>query len=209
MDNNTIDINVPISDKVESPSVIKVLGVGGGGGNAVNNMFRLGITDVSFAVCNTDWMALQASPVPQKIRIGDLGAGGIPEVAQKAANENEERIREALNDGTKMLFITATMGGGTGTGASPVVARIAQELNILTVGIVTIPFEFEGIKKIRQAINGLMELSKHVDAMLVINNEKLYSLYPKLPISEAFQKADDVLANAAKSIAEKGMELFG
>lgn len=202
MDNNTIDINVAISDKIESPSIIKVLGVGGGGGNAVNNMFRVGITDVSFAVCNTDWMALQASPVPHKIKIGDLGAGGIPEVAEAAALNNENRIREALDDGTKMLFLTATMGGGTGTGASPVVARIAQELGILTVGIVTIPFEFEGPQKIKQAIKGLIALSEHVDALLVINNEKLYSLYPKLPISEAFKKADDVLANAAKSIAE-------
>lgn len=200
--NSTVDIKVPISSSVEIPSIIKVIGVGGGGGNAVNNMFRMGIKDVSFAICNTDSQALKASPVTHKIQIGDLGAGGIAAAARKAAEENEDRIREALDDGTKMLFVTATMGGGTGTGAAPVVARISQELGILTIGIVTIPFAFEGKNKIEQAMAGVDALSDHVDAILVINNQKLLQLYPEMPISEAFQKADEVLSNAAKSIAE-------
>ncbi|MBQ9440580.1 MAG: cell division protein FtsZ [Paludibacteraceae bacterium] len=200
--NSTINIDVPISEKVESPSIIKVMGIGGGGGNAVNNMFRLGIKDVSFAVCNTDYQALKASPVPCKIRIGDLGAGSDPKEAERAALANENSIREALDDGTKMLFITATMGGGTGTGASPIVARIAQELGILTVGIVTIPFAFEGEDKIIQALKGVDALSEYVDALLLINNEKLLELYKGIPVSEAFKKADEVLSNAAKSIAE-------
>jgi len=188
-------------------SIIKVIGVGGGGGNAVNHMYRQGITDVSFVVCNTDNQALRKSPVPIKIQLGadtteGLGAGGNPEVARRAAEESIEKIQELLKDNTKMVFITAGMGGGTGTGASPVVAKAAHDLGILTVGIVTIPFAFEGNMKIRQALEGVAALSEHVDAILVINNEKLKQIYPDLELSNAFAKADDVLTNAAKAIAE-------
>ena len=179
------------------------MGVGGGGGNAVNHMYKMGIKDVSFLVCNTDRIALGQSSVPSKLQLGPgLGAGGKPERARELANENRDRIREALDDGTKMLFITAGMGGGTGTGASPIVAEVAQEMEILTVGIVTIPFAFEGKPKIRKALVGVAELAEHVDALLVINNEKLCKIFPDLDLPNAFDKSDDVVANAAKSIAE-------
>ncbi len=185
-------------------SIIKVIGVGGGGGNAVNHMYREGIHDVSFVLCNTDNQALNDSPVPVHLQLGaeGLGAGNKPEKAREAAEESIEDVRKMLSDGTKMAFITAGMGGGTGTGAAPVIARISKELGILTVGIVTIPFRFEGARKIDQALDGVEEMSKHVDALLVINNERLREIYPELPILEAFGKADDTLSVAAKSIAE-------
>ncbi len=202
-----LDDSLPLELPLVDSSIIKVIGVGGGGGNAVNHMYRQGITDVSFVVCNTDNQALVKSPVPTKIQLGidtteGLGAGGKPEVARMAAEESIERIQELLQDNTKMVFITAGMGGGTGTGASPVVAKAAHDLGILTVGIVTIPFAFEGNLKIRQALEGVAALSEHVDAILVINNEKLKQIYPDLELSNAFAKADDVLTNAAKAIAE-------
>jgi len=202
-----LDDSLPLELPLVDSSIIKVIGVGGGGGNAVNHMYRQGITDVSFVVCNTDNQALVKSPVPTKIQLGvdtteGLGAGGKPEVARQAAEESIDRIQELLKDNTKMVFITAGMGGGTGTGASPVVAKAAHDLGILTVGIVTIPFAFEGNMKIRQALEGVAALSEHVDAILVINNEKLKQIYPDLELSNAFAKADDVLTNAAKAIAE-------
>ncbi|MDD3321083.1 MAG: cell division protein FtsZ [Paludibacter sp.] len=202
-----LDESLPLELPLIDSSIIKVIGVGGGGGNAVNHMYRQGITDVSFVVCNTDNQALAKSPVPTKIQLGavtteGLGAGGRPEVAKKAAEESIDKIQNILQDNTKMVFITAGMGGGTGTGASPVVAKAAHDLGILTVGIVTIPFAFEGNMKIRQALEGVAALSEHVDAILVINNEKLKQIYPDLELSNAFAKADDVLTNAAKAIAE-------
>lgn len=202
-----LDDSLPLELPLVDSSIIKVIGVGGGGGNAVNHMYRQGITDVSFVICNTDNQALVKSPVPTKIQLGSkttegLGAGGKPEVAKKAAEESILEIQEILQDNTKMVFITAGMGGGTGTGASPVVAKAAHDLGILTVGIVTIPFAFEGNMKIRQALEGVATLSEHVDAILVINNEKLKQIYPDLELSNAFAKADDVLTNAAKAIAE-------
>lgn len=198
---------LPLDLPLAEENIIKVIGVGGGGNNAVNHMFRQGIKDVSFVVCNTDNQALIKSPIPTKIQLGKnttdgLGAGNRPERAREAAEESIDRIKEVLSDNTRMVFITAGMGGGTGTGASPVVARVAHEMNILTVGIVTIPFAFEGAKKIRQAMEGVAQLSQHVDAILVINNEKLRKIYPDLEMSNAFAKADDVLTNAAKAIAE-------
>ena len=185
-------------------SIIKVIGVGGGGGNAVNHMYREGIHDVSFVLCNTDNQALNDSPVPVHLQLGSegLGAGNKPERARQAAEETIEDITNMLNDGTKMAFITAGMGGGTGTGAAPVIARVSKELGILTVGIVTIPFRFEGERKIDQALDGVEEMSKHVDALLVINNERLREIYPELTVLDAFGKADDTLSVAAKSIAE-------
>jgi len=184
--------------------IIKVIGVGGGGGNAVNHMYREGIHDVSFVLCNTDNQALNDSPVPVHLQLGKegLGAGNKPEKARQAAEETIEDIKNMLNDGTKMAFITAGMGGGTGTGAAPVIARISKDMGILTVGIVTIPFRFEGNKKIDQALDGVEEMSKHVDALLVINNERLREIYPELTVLDAFGKADDTLSIAAKSIAE-------
>ncbi len=202
-----LDYKLPIVTTTEKTSIIKVIGVGGGGGNAVNNMYKQGISDVSFVVCNTDGQDLRKSPIPIKIQLGKnsmtgLGAGGKPEAGQKAAEESIEDIRNMLSDNTKMVFITAGMGGGTGTGASPVIAEIAQEMGILTVGIVTIPFAFEGNPKIRQALEGVVNLGKNVDAILVINNEKLKDIYPDLELSNAFAKADDTLTKAAKAIAE-------
>ena len=196
-----LDFTVPEAKK---HSIIKVIGVGGGGGNAVNHMYKEGIHDVSFLVCNTDNQALNDSPVPVKLQLGSegLGAGNVPQRAQDAAEESADDIKRMLNDGTRMAFITAGMGGGTGTGAGPVVARISKEMDILTVGIVTIPFRFEGNKKIDQALDGVEEMAKHVDALLVINNERLRSIYPDLSIDDAFDKADDTLSVAAKSIAE-------
>jgi cell division protein FtsZ len=202
-----LDDSLPLELPLVDSSIIKVIGVGGGGGNAVNHMYRQGITDVSFVVCNTDNQALIKSPVPTKIQLGidttsGLGAGGNPSVAKLAAEESIEKIKALLQDNTKMVFITAGMGGGTGTGASPVVAEAAHSLGILTVGIVTIPFAFEGNLKIKQALEGVAALSEHVDAILVINNEKLKDIYPDLELANAFAKADDVLTNAARGIAE-------
>ncbi|MDR3218460.1 MAG: cell division protein FtsZ [Dysgonamonadaceae bacterium] len=191
----------------EKPSIIKVIGVGGGGGNAVTHMYKEGILDVNFVLCNTDSQALLKSEVPVKIQLGKeitegLGAGNKPEVAEKAALESKEEIRKLLSDGTKMVFVTAGMGGGTGTGAAPIVAEVAKSLDILTIGIVTIPFLFERGNKIIQALSGVEKMSKCVDALLVINNEKLREVYPDLNIFNAFKKADDTLLVAAQSIAE-------
>lgn len=190
--------------EVNNPSIIKVIGVGGGGGNAVNHMYNEGIHDVSYVLCNTDNKALQDSPVPYKLQLGKdgLGAGNRPQKAREAALDSIDDIKEMLNDGTRMVFITAGMGGGTGTGAAPIIAQCAKDSGILTVGIVTIPFKFEGKKKILQALDGVEEISKHVDALLVINNERLRELYPELTLLNAFAKADDTLSVAAKSIAE-------
>lgn len=195
-------ITLPLEGLTED-SIIKVIGVGGGGCNAVNYMHRQGLKDVSFLVCNTDRQVLIKSSVPSKLQLGPgLGAGGDPETARQYAEESRDHIREALNDGTQMLFLAAGMGGGTGTGASSVVAEVAQEMGILTVGIVTIPFAFEGKKKIEKAMTGVARLAKHVDALLIINNEKLKQIYPELNLLNAFSKSDDVVANAARSIAE-------
>ncbi len=194
--------------KVDLPknksSIIKVLGVGGGGSNAVNHMFEQGIKDVDFIVCNTDIQALEISPVPVKIQIGEngLGAGSKPEKGREAALDHLDEIREILEKNTEMLFITAGMGGGTGTGAAPVIASLAREMNILTVAIVTVPFSFEGRRRKMQAQAGLEELRKNVDALLIISNDKLREIYGNLKITEAFHKADDVLTTAAKGIAE-------
>lgn len=185
------------------PKIIKVIGVGGGGGNAVENMYRTSIHNVSFVICNTDSQALENSPIPVKVQLGEgLGAGNNPEVARKAAEESREEIEALFNDGTKMVFITAGMGGGTGTGAAPVVAEIAKSLGILTVGIVTIPFMFEMSNKIHQALRGVTEIAKHVDALLVINNQRLLEIYPECKIKTGFKKVDEVLTVATKSIAE-------
>ena len=185
-------------------SIIKVVGVGGGGSNAVNHMYREGINGVSFVVCNTDQKALEDSPVPVHLQLGaeGLGAGNKPEVGKRKAEESADQIKQMLNDGTKMVFITAGMGGGTGTGAAPVIAQVARDMDILTVGIVTIPFVFEGQRKIDKALDGVDEMSKSVDALLVINNERLRQIYPALSVADAFKRADDTLSVAAKSIAE-------
>ncbi len=198
-----IDFGFPGIKKSDEETIIKVVGVGGGGGNAVNYMYRQGIHDVSYVVCNTDAKALDASPVPNRLQFGDgLGAGNKPEVGREKAEASIDEIRRMLNDGTKMVFITAGMGGGTGTGAGPVVAKCAREAEILTVGIVTIPFVFEGTAKINQALDGVEQMAKYVDALLVINNERLREIYPDLSMVNAFAKADDTLCIAAKSIAE-------
>jgi len=188
-------------------SIIKVIGVGGGGGNAVNYMYKQGIKDVDFIICNTDAQALETSEIPIKIQLGESltegrGAGNKPERGEQSAIENLEDIHEVLADNTKMVFITAGMGGGTGTGAAPVIAKAAKEMGILTVGIVTIPFRFEGRLRLHQAIAGINKLKENVDSLLVINNEKLSEIYGDLKLSTAFSKADDVLATAAKGIAE-------
>lgn len=185
-------------------SIIKVIGVGGGGSNAVNHMFRQGIKGVDFIICNTDAQAMESSPVPTKIQLGErgLGAGSIPAVGKEAANQKMAQIREILEKNTQMVFITAGMGGGTGTGAAPVIASIAKDLGILTVGIVTIPFTFEGRKRKLQADEGINELRKYVDTLLIICNDKLRELCGDLKLSEAFNKADDILTTAAKGIAE-------
>ena len=203
MADNTIDI-LDFGEPEKEHSIIKVIGVGGGGGNAVNHMYREGIHDVTFVLCNTDAQALNDSPVPVHLQLGaeGLGVGNKPERARQAAEESLDDIKNMLSDGTRMAFITAGMGGGTGTGAAPVIARVSKEMGILTVGIVTIPFRFEGAKKIDQALDGVEEMSKHVDALLVINNERLREIYPDLSLTAAFGKADDTLSVAAKSIAE-------
>ena len=195
-----VDMGIPTT----TPKIIKVIGVGGGGGNAVNYMYRTGIHEVNFVVCNTDSKALADSPVPVRLQLGveGLGAGNRPARAKAAAEETIDGIRAMLDDGTKMVFITAGMGGGTGTGAAPVIAHEAKEKGILTVGIVTIPFRFEGNKKIDQALDGVEAIQKEVDALLVINNERLREIYPDLTIRSAFEKADNTLSVAARSIAE-------
>ena len=204
IDNSNNNGILDFGEPEKEHSIIKVIGVGGGGGNAVNHMYREGIHDVTFVLCNTDAQALNDSPVPVHLQLGHegLGAGNKPERAREAAEESLEDIKNMLSDGTRMAFITAGMGGGTGTGAAPVIARVSKEMGILTVGIVTIPFRFEGIKKIDQALDGVEEMSKHVDALLVINNERLRAIYPDLSLTAAFGKADDTLSVAAKSIAE-------
>ncbi|MDA3822794.1 MAG: cell division protein FtsZ [Bacteroidales bacterium] len=191
----------------ERSSIIKVIGVGGGGSNAINHMFHRGIKDVNFVVCNTDAQALNSSPVSVKLQLGETltegrGAGSKPDVGRQAALESIEDIKAILSSNTSMAFITAGMGGGTGTGAAPVIAKIAKEMGILTVGIVTIPFGFEGPERINHAIKGINEMQDHVDSLLVINNEKLREVYGNLTLSEAFGRADDVLTAAAKGIAE-------
>ena len=199
-----------LADQFESPEteqkdkvIIKAIGVGGGGGNAVNYMFRQGIKHVSFVVLNTDRQALRQSPVPTKVMIGDgLGAGDRPEVAREAAENDIAKIEALFQDDTRMVFITSGMGGGTGTGASPVVARVAREKGLLTIGIVTIPFYFEGEEKINKAFAGADEMAKYVDALLLINNERLTEIYGDLHLSNALGKADDTLATAARSISE-------
>jgi cell division protein FtsZ len=188
-------------------AAIKVIGVGGGGGNALNHMFKQGIRDVDFVICNTDAQALEASPVPAKVQLGSAltegrGAGNRPEVGKKAALENIEDVKKVLSKNTKMVFVTAGMGGGTGTGGAPVIAEACSSQGFLTVGIVTIPFRNEGKRRIKQAIDGIAELENHVDALLVINNERIREMYGDFGISEAFSKADNVLATAAKGIAE-------
>ncbi|MCR9172117.1 MAG: cell division protein FtsZ [bacterium] len=199
-----MDFDLP---KDENASIIKVIGVGGGGGNAVNHMYNQGIKGVDFIVCNTDLQALEVSPVPHKIQLGPSltegrGAGSLPEIGKNAAVENIEEIREYLSAGAKMVFVTAGMGGGTGTGAAPVIAKVAKELGILTVGIVTVPFNFEGRKRRIQAEEGLEEMRENVDTLLVINNERLREITGNLSITNAFEKADDILATAARGIAE-------
>jgi len=183
--------------------IIKVIGVGGGGSNAISHMYRQGVEHVMFVVCNTDRQALKNSPVPTKVLIGEgLGAGNKPEVAREAAEKDIEKIRALFQDNTKMVFITAGMGGGTGTGAGPIVAREAKAQGLLTIGIVTIPFIFEGDKKINKALDGVDEMSKYVDALLVINNQRLVEIYGDLDFINAFAKADDTLSTAAQSISE-------
>ncbi len=200
----TDDTTMPFDFPKDALHIIKVIGVGGGGGNAVNHMYKEGIHDVTFVVCNTDNQALEESPVPFKLQLGKegLGAGNRPERAKAAAQESLEDVKEMLNDGCRMAFITAGMGGGTGTGAAPIIAKTAKDMDILTVGIVTIPFLFEGNKKIDQALDGVEEMSNHVDALLVINNERLRDVYSDISVMNAFGKADDTLSIAAKSIAE-------
>ncbi|NPA68437.1 MAG: cell division protein FtsZ [Chlorobi bacterium] len=198
-----MDFTLPANFK----TIIKVIGVGGGGSNAVNYMYDKGITGVDFIVANTDVQALMKSPVKKKIQLGKtltegLGAGNRPERGREAAVENIEDVKAILSEGTKMVFITAGMGGGTGTGAAPVIAEAAKEMGILTVGIVTIPFRYEGRKRIKSAVDGITEMEKHVDALLIINNEKIREIYGDLAGSKALGKADEVLTVAAKGIAE-------
>src|SRR6201985_1327505 len=191
----------------EKSSIIKVIGVGGGGGNAVNHMYKQGITGVDFIICNTDAQALELSPIPNKVQLGaslteGMGAGSIPEVGKNSAIENIDDIKQMLGVNTKMLFITAGMGGGTGTGASPIIAKAARELDILTVGIITAPFSCEGKRRKMQAEEGMEELKKHVDSFLVISNDRLRQIFGNLTLGSAFAQADDILTTAAKGIAE-------
>ncbi len=200
-------IHIQFEDMQSLPTIIKVFGVGGGGSNAVNHMHKQGINGVEFVVCNTDLQSLGTSSVSTKLQIGSnltegRGAGNSPEIGRNAALENIEEIRELLSENTKMVFITAGMGGGTGTGAAPVIAQIAKELDILTVGIVTTPFSFEGGKRKSQAEKGIEEMRKYVDSLIIINNDKVREYYGNLKLSEAFCKADDILTVAAKGISE-------
>src|SRR5690554_2078362 len=207
MSKNTEFENIGFDLPKNQSNVIKVIGVGGGGSNAINHMFRAGINGVDFVICNTDSQALDNSPVPIKIQLGvslteGLGAGANPDVGEQAAIESMVEIKEMLGTNTKMLFITAGMGGGTGTGASPVLAKAAKELGILTVAIVTTPFTFEGKRRRSQAEEGLSELRKYVDSYLVISNDRLREIFGNLTMTAAFAKADDILTTAAKGIAE-------
>ena len=193
--------------KQEEPSIIKVIGVGGGGSNAVTHMYKQGIIGVDFAICNTDSQAMELSPVPTRIQLGPsvsagLGAGSQPQRGKQACLESIEDVKRYLENGTKMLFITAGMGGGTGTGAAPIIAKTAQEMGILTVAIVTLPFTFEGKKRVTQGIDGLEELKKNVDTIIVISNDKLRQIYGNMSVSHAFAQADNILTTAAKGIAE-------
>ena len=198
-----MDEMVQFDIPTDSPKIIKVIGVGGGGCNAVNHMYSEGINGVTFMVCNTDSKALNDSPVPNKLQLGKgLGAGNKPEAGRKAAEDSIDEIKERLNDNTLMVFITAGMGGGTGTGAAPVVAKVAKEMDILTVGIVTIPYQWEGDKKIDQALDGVEEISKHVDALIVVKNDKLSEIYGEMGFEDAYDRADDIVLVAAKSIAD-------
>ncbi|HOO42141.1 MAG TPA: cell division protein FtsZ [Bacteroidales bacterium] len=188
-------------------SIIKVIGVGGGGGNAVSHMFRSGLTDVDFVVCNTDAQALEMSPVKEKLQLGSVitrgrGAGCNPEIAKQAALESEERIRTLFEGNTEMAFLTAGMGGGTGTGATPVLARIARDMGLLTVAVVTLPFRDEGKDFLKRAMEGIQEMQQFTDSMLVIDNDKLYKAYGDLPIFEAFHRTDDILNSAVRGISE-------
>ena len=188
-------------------SIIKVIGVGGGGGNAVAYMYKQGIVGVDFAICNTDHQALDMSPVPIKVQLGPnltegMGAGSVPEMGKQSCIESIDDVRKVLENDTKMLFITAGMGGGTGTGAAPIIAKAAKEMGILTVAIVTLPFKFEGIRRKNQAIEGMENLKKCVDSILVISNDRLRSMYGNLTLKNAFSKADDILTTAARGIAE-------
>lgn len=202
-----MEFDLPKHETPQTASIIKVIGVGGGGSNAVNHMYLQGIAGVDFIVCNTDCQALELSPVPHKIQLGPTltegrGAGMIPDVGMNAAMENIQEIRELLSKDTKMVFVTAGMGGGTGTGAAPVIAQVAKDLGILTVGIVTVPFNFEGRKRRQQAEEGLERMRQNVDTLLIINNERLREFGKNMSLSEAFSHADDVLTVAAKGIAE-------
>ena len=202
-DLNNLSFDLPKNQS----NVIKVIGVGGGGSNAINHMYSKGIKGVDYVVCNTDAQALENSNVPNKIQLGvnlteGLGAGANPIVGEKAAIENLNEIKSMLENNTKMVFITAGMGGGTGTGAAPIISKLAMEMNILTVGIVTMPFVFEGKNRISQANIGLDKLRKNVDALIVVNNNKLRDVYGNLGVKQGFSKADEVLATAAKGIAE-------
>ncbi|MCF8358543.1 MAG: cell division protein FtsZ [Prolixibacteraceae bacterium] len=201
------DIITSFDMPLKEEAIIKVVGVGGGGSNAVNHMCRKGIKDVDFIICNTDAQALSNSPVKRKVQLGSSltegrGAGNKPEIGKQAAIENIEDVKHAIGEHAKMVFITAGMGGGTGTGAGPVIAKACRDLDLLTVAIVTIPFRNEGKRRIQQAIDGIKELEDHVDSLLIINNERIREMYGDFKISEAFSKADDVLATAAKGIAE-------
>ena len=204
-DNQDILLELTVPEQEES--IIKVIGVGGGGSNAVNHMCMQGIRGVEFVICNTDIQALRVSPVKNRIQIGrelteGLGAGSLPERGKQSAMESLEYLRTILERNTKMVFITAGMGGGTGTGAAPVIAKLARELEILTIGIVTVPFSFEGSRRVEQAMRGVDELENYVDALLIICNDKLRDMYGDLKLSQAFAMADNVLTIAAKSIAE-------
>ncbi len=204
---STLDKDSGFQDKERMPTIIKVMGVGGGGNNAINHMYMQNIEGVSFVVLNTDRQQLMESPVPNRVLLGPntthgLGAGNIPETAKRAAEESESEIAALFDDATKMVFITAGMGGGTGTGAAPVVAPIAHEKGVLTIGIVTIPFLFEGPKKILKALAGADEMGKYVDALLIINNQRLTEIYSDLDFTNAFGKADDTLTTAARSISD-------
>ena len=202
MQDESIEFQFP-EVKDQTQHIIKVIGVGGGGGNAVENMYRQGVHNVSFAVCNTDSQALNANEVPIKIQLGDgLGAGGDPEKGREAAEKTIDSVQRLLGDQTQMVFITAAMGGGTGTGAAPIIAKACKEKGILTIGVVTIPFRFELNKKIYKALAGVERMKKCVDALLVINNERIRDIYSDYSTEQAFKKADEILAVATRSIAE-------
>ena len=200
-------ISLKLPDATQEESIIKVIGVGGGGGNAVEYMYEKGICDVDFVICNTDYQALRNSPIPCKIQLGKEltaghGAGNNPAMGEKSAQESLADIEAILKKDTRMAFITAAMGGGTGTGAAPVIAKLSKDMGILTVGIVSVPARFEGPKRLDQARDGLRRLKDHVDCLIVIDNEKIKSIYGSQTISQAFAKANDVLNIAAKGIAE-------